>query len=236
MTQAAEVRTNALTTQILPQHHFTNHAKLPVTSAAYSPKHGLLVCDGRSLRLYKGTQCVRSAALHPTAHGALVRSLYYNAREDHFVSVYGSHEARIVDVDLTMPDAGMVNTEQLSILSSAWLHARQELVTAGGDGTLRFFALRKHFTLVHTGRRLLSRLVPRMTVCSKWNWMRLLYAHEADDRLMAASETDVLVWCMATGALLQPSPGELTPCLKCDAQLATPAAFAPPGPTLNKQE
>jgi hypothetical protein len=142
--------------------HFLNHAELHVTAAAYSARQGLLlVCDGRSLRLYNGAQCLCTAQLPTTVHGALIRWLHYNLRADHFIAVYGSHEAHVVDIDLTMHEAGCVDTEQLSILASAWAHARQELLTAGGNGTLRFFQLQRKvrtFVWPLSTRKLIVRL------------------------------------------------------------------------------
>ena len=52
----------------------------------------------------------------------------------------------------------------------------------------------------------MARLLPRMTITSPYKWMRQLCYDESDDRLLAASEGDVLVWCMRTGALLHRMP------------------------------
>ena len=81
-----------------------------------------------------------------------IRWMHYNLAGDHFIAVYGSHIAQVVGIELSMFEAGLLQTEQLSILGSAWCEGRQELVTAGGDGTLLFACLRtKQHVGYHTG-------------------------------------------------------------------------------------
>ena len=55
---------SSLKTSLEHTHHLLNYAELPITAAAYSTRQSLLlVCDGRSLRVYSGTRCLRSAQL-----------------------------------------------------------------------------------------------------------------------------------------------------------------------------
>ena len=108
-----------------------------------------------------------------------IRWMHYNLAGDHFIAVYGSHIAQVVGIELSMFEAGLLQTEQLSILGSAWCEGRQELVTAGGDGTLLFACLRHEYQITTNGRRLLSRLAPRMTISSGYMWMRQLCIDEA---------------------------------------------------------
>jgi len=61
-----------------------------------------------------------------------IKWMHYNHAGDHFIAVYGSHIAQVVGIELSMFEAGLLQTEQLSILGSAWCEGRQELVTAGG--------------------------------------------------------------------------------------------------------
>ena len=132
-----------------------------------------------------------------------IRWMHYNLAGDHFIAVYGSHIAQVVGIELSMFEAGLLQTEQLSILGSAWCEGRQELVTAGGDGTLLFACLRHEYQITTNGRRLLSRLAPRMTISSGYMWMRQLCIDEAEERVISASDATLCVWCMRTGALLQ---------------------------------
>jgi len=132
-----------------------------------------------------------------------IRWMHYNLAGDHFIAVYGSHIAQVVGIELSMFDAGLLQTEQLSILGSAWCEGRQELVTAGGDGTLLFACLRTEYQITTNGRRLLSRLAPRMTISSGYLWMRQLCIDETEERVIAASDGTLCVWCMKTGGLLQ---------------------------------
>ena len=112
---------SSLKTSLEHTHHLLNYAELPITAAAYSTRQSLLlVCDGRSLRVYSGTRCLRSAQLPATLHGAPVRTLHYNSTHDHFIAVYASSEAQVIDVDLSMHESGTLKTEQLTILGSAW--------------------------------------------------------------------------------------------------------------------
>ena len=135
-------------------------------------------------------------------HGALIRWLHYNVAGDHFIAVYGSHHALVVGHDLAIYDAGRVETDQLTILASAWSEKRQELVTTGGDGTLRVSCLKSEYQMTSTGRRLMSRLLPRMTILSSFRWMRQLCLDDVEERAITACDSTLLVWCMRTGALL----------------------------------
>ena len=132
-----------------------------------------------------------------------IKWVHYNHAGDHFIAVYGSHIAQIVGIELTMFEAGLLQTEQLSILGSAWCEGRQELVTAGGDGMLLFACLRTEYQITTNGRRLMSRLAPRMTICSGYLWMRQLCVDETEERVIAASDGSLCVWCMKTGGLMQ---------------------------------
>ena len=160
-----DVSRTMLTTRLEPRAQFLNTSELPVRVAAYSTRSGtLLTIDNNCVRLHAGTREIKCMPLPQTTHGSHVQQLHYNQRENHFIAVYASREARVVDMNLVMHEAGAVNTEQLTILSSVWLEQRQELVTSGGDGSLRFFCLKRQHAVTLTGRRLLSRLIPRMTV------------------------------------------------------------------------
>jgi WD40 repeat protein len=200
-----------LTTSLEPRTAFVNYSELHVRAAATSKRNGYLLAVDDSghngmLRLYSGTKEVKTAPLPQTTHGSQVQRLHYNDKEDHFIAIYQSREARVIANDLVMHDAGVVNTEQLSILSSVWLEQRQELVTSGGDGSLRYFALKRHYAVTTTGRRLLSRLLPRMTVRMQANesgWMRHLCCDESERRLFAAAENTIIVWSVQTGEQLQ---------------------------------
>ena len=108
--------------------------------------------------------------------------------------------------DLVMHDGSTLATGQKQILASTWLDGRQELVTSGSDGTLKHFLTQRHYTVELKGRRLLSKLVPRMTIRSEWKWMAHMCADEAEDRLYVANEREVLVWHSATGELLLRMP------------------------------
>lgn len=130
-----------------------------------------------------------------------IRWLHYNLAGDHFIAVCASHVAQVVGIELSMHEPGLLQTEQLSILASAWCEGRQELLTAGGDGTLLFSCLHAEHQVTTHGRRLMSRLLPRMTICSGYMWTRHLCIDEAEDRVFAASDGSLLIWCMRTGAL-----------------------------------
>ena len=197
----------ALTTSLQARLSFINHAELPVMAAAFATKSGqLLVADGRELRLYAGTQQVRRMPLPVTSHNAPVSAIHYNTKGDQFVLVYAASEARIVSNDLGTHADGTLAISQKQILSSAWLDDRQELVTAGSDGTLKYFLTQRHYTVELTGRRLISKLVPRMTIRTEWKWMSHMCADESNGRLFVANEREVLIWHNATGELLQRLP------------------------------
>ena len=151
----------------------------------------------------------------PQIYGSLIKWLHYNEQGDHFVAVYGSHNAQVVGIDLSINEAGLVETEQLSILGSAWAERRQELITAGGDGTLRFSALRTEYQITTHGRRLTSRMVPRMTICSGFLWTRQLCVDEAEDRCLAACDGTLLVWrrrrCRQPCGSSAPRPASVDP-------------------------
>ena len=68
----------------------------------------------------------------------------------------------MVGSDLSIHDAGRTETDQLTILASAWSERRQELVTTGGDGTIRFSSLHSDYQITTYGRRLMSRLHARI--------------------------------------------------------------------------
>ena len=198
---------HALTTSLHARHALVNHAQLPVMCVAYAPRRAqLLVADHRELRLYSGTQQVRCAPLPTTAHGSALQTVHYNARGDQFVFVYPSSEVRIVGSDLVVQEGAALATKQMAILSSAWLEHRQELVTAGSDGSLKYFLTQRHFTVELKGRRTVSKFVPRMTIRSEWRWMAHMCADEIEDRLFVANEREVLVWHSASGELLQRLP------------------------------
>ena len=131
--------------------------------------HGARASPACSMGPTRATPTVRHVPA-PQIYGSLIKWLHYNEQGDHFVAVYGSHNAQVVGIDLSINEAGLVETEQLSILGSAWAERRQELITAGGDGTLRFSALRTEYQITTHGRRLTSRMVPRMTICSGFLW------------------------------------------------------------------
>ena len=109
--------------------------------------------------------------------------------------------------DLTMEDDGVIKTGQSSILSSSWLEGRQELVTSGSDGSLRFFAAQISHSVTSAGRKLVCKLV-QLTVRSEWKWMSHLTSDEAEGRLFAASAREVLVgaWRRASSSSASWSP------------------------------
>ena len=98
-----------------------------------------------------------------------------------------------------------------------WLEGRQELVTSSSDGSIRFSSMRKHYKVLLSGRRLIPSFVRRMTVKTDWQWMTQLCADEAEDRLFAVMQMDVLVWSCAKGELLQRFSSMHEVCLIADA-------------------
>ena len=149
----------ALSTSIRQQHVYVNNLEHPVVAAAYSTASDeLLLTDGRVLRLFSGVREVRSAAISSPSGDALtpVQALYFNARERHYVAVHTCRHARIVSADLAMHDAGEVDTTHSSITASGWLERRQELVTCGSDGRIRFFRVVRKTSTTVEGRVLLS--------------------------------------------------------------------------------
>ena len=193
----------------LQQRQLFVAGELNIVAAAYATRSGLILAiNGRELHLYSRAGVTRrKAPLPATLHGSAVTAAHYNARGDHFVLVYLAQEARVCSTDLTMEDDGVIKTGQSSILSSSWLEGRQELVTSGSDGSLRFFAAQISHSVTSAGRKLVCKLVPRLTVRSEWKWMSHLTSDEAEGRLFAASAREVLVWSMASGELLQRLPG-----------------------------
>ena len=188
----------ALITSLLTRHSLVNHAELPVLAAAYSSRtNQLLVADNRDLRLFSGAQQKRSrplpAAIKESGCGP-IQTIFYNHRGDHFILVHAMSEARICATDLAMEESGTLKTGQTSILAACWLEGRQELVTSGSDGSLKFFSVQSSFTITTKGRVLTSKLVPRMTVRTDWKWMSVICADEPGDRLFVAHEREVLVW------------------------------------------
>ena len=186
----------------------------------------LLVADGRELRLYAGTQ-QRGCRL-VTSHNAPVSAIHYNTKGDQFVLVYAASEARIVSNDLGTHADGTLAISQKQILSSAWLDDRQELVTAGSDGTLKYFLTQRHYTVELTGRRLISKLVPRMTIRTEWKWMSHMCADESNGRLFVANEREVLIWHNATGELLQRLPDLHTADMRNSPSAWAAASSRPP--------
>ena len=216
---------HALTTSLNARHAYVNHGQLPVTCVAYAPKRAqLLVADNREVRLYAGTQQVRCAPLPTTTHGSALQTIHYNSRGDQFLFVYPSSEVLVVGNDLVVQEGAALATKQMAILSSAWLEHRQELVTAGSDGSLKYFLTQRHFTVELKGRRTLSKFVPRMTIRSEWKWMAHMCADEIEDRLFVANEREVLVWHSASGELLQRLPS------LHDADVSPYHALAKPDP------
>lgn len=179
---AAEAR--ALTTSLSARHSFLNHSELPVIASAFATKTGqLLVADSRELRLYAGTNQVKRTPLPTTTSKSALSRVHYNARCHQFILVYISSEVRLVNCDdLVEQKEAALQTGQMTILSSCWLDGRQELVTAGSDGTLKYFLTQRHYTVELKGRRLLSKLVPRMTVHTEWKWMSHMCQDPVEDR------------------------------------------------------
>ena len=92
--------------------------------------------------------------------------LHYNASENNFVLVYTARVARFVGADLTVHDC--FDTNHTTIITSAWIDSRQELVTAGSDGSIQFFATRKHYHVGLNGRQLIPSFAKRMTIKTEW--------------------------------------------------------------------
>ena len=188
-----------LTTSLQPRHALVNYAELPVLCAAFSPaRQQLLVADHRTLRLYAGTQLVAQQTLPATLHNSPVQTLHHNAMADFFIIVHTGIEARICTLPaLEVLDEAKVDTKQNTILSSCWLEARQELVTSGSDGSIRWFATAKHYTNTSKGRKLVSKLVPRMSVKSDLKWVKVCAApHTGSARMRGV--LSAASWVMTT--------------------------------------
>ena len=173
----------------------------PSISAVASSKGHLLVWDGRALRLYAGTEQIQQTSIPADAPGATLAQLHYNACDNNFVLVYSAAYARFVSADMTMHE--IFNTGQSTIVASAWLERRQELVTTSKDGSLSFSQTRKNYTVLISGRKLIPTFKKRMAIKTTYRWMVRLAVDEEEDRLFVLHERDVLVWSCATGELLQ---------------------------------
>ena len=185
---------NNICTSLVHRSSCINHAELPITASAASSRTGqLLICDGRYIRLFSGTEQVRqvplplmvikqllngNAKLVPTSRRfasqsttSAVHQLHYNESENNFVLVYAAKAVRFVAADLTVHDS--FDTGQTTIIASAWIECRQELVTTGTDGSIQFFATRKHYRVLSSGRQLIPSFVKRMSINTEWRSAKL---------------------------------------------------------------
>lgn len=175
---AREAEDDALTTSLQPRHSHVNHAELPVLACGFDRlRQNLLIADVRDLRLLSGTQQISKCQVPsmPQGSSTSVMAIHHNAKGDFFVLIYASAEVRLCTPQLEVHAEANLNTRQSSILSSCWLEGRQELVTSGSDGSIRWFSTVRHYTTTTKGRKLLSKLVPRMTVRARWLTARSLY-------------------------------------------------------------
>ena len=164
----------ALTTSLQLRHALVNHAELPISAAAFSiSRQQLLVADTRDLRLYSGSRQIDRRQLPQTSHGSPVMAIHHNAKGDFYILVYASAEARICTPALEVYDEATLPTKQSAVLSSCWLEGRQEMVTSGSDGSIRYFSTVKTAMNTSNGRKLLSKLVPRMTIKSDLKWIKV---------------------------------------------------------------
>eukprot|EP00965_Chrysotila_dentata_P049746 1649742-Pleurochrysis_carterae.AAC.1 len=68
-------------------------AHLPVLAATFCMRtQRLLTTDGRTLKLWNGTSCVKTVPLVATSHGTMIRWLHASSAEETFMAVYASTE------------------------------------------------------------------------------------------------------------------------------------------------
>ena len=104
---------------------------------------------------------------------------------------YGARCARFISSEPSLALHASNDLSQASILSSAWFDRRQELVTAGSDGTIRFSQSQKHYRVLLTGRQLIPTLAPRMTISSDFPWMFHMALDEDEQRLFVVNQAEV---------------------------------------------